>query len=246
MNCLTKATLMCMRAVLKTSWVITSLVLASVPLLQASSEQDAKSVPPMLSLVVAVRKCDSECVKKLLGAGHSPNWQNNRGTTLLWTATDNNDIETARLLVHAKADLDGNYLQGSGIEASKGDVAGRTVLMKAADKDQLEIARIFIAAGANVNKRDMFDCSALQLAANKGYPEMARELLQAGATIGIQELAAAQEKGDQRILDLLHAAPLTQKAAAVVFKELVESRYAAHAASGALALGVLICSLLSS
>jgi ankyrin repeat protein len=219
--------------------------LISAPLLQASSEQDAKSVP-YPTLVQAVRARESESVKKLLAAGHNPSWQNNSGITLLWRATHNNDIATVKLLVDAKADLDGNYVQGSGVQASKGDPAGRTVLMKAADKDQLEMARIFIAAGANVNKRDMFDCSALQLAADKGHPEMVCELLKAGAIIDARELAAAQERGDQRVLDLLYAAPVTQKTGAVLFKELVASRYAAHAASGVLAVGLLVCSLLSS
>ena len=74
---------------------------------------------------------------------------------------------------------------------------GQTALYFAADQGRLEVVRLLVERGANVNVRDrFFKGSALGLALGNGHLDVARYLLAHGATDADEALRVAVERGD--------------------------------------------------
>jgi ankyrin repeat protein len=82
--------------------------------------------------------------------------------------------------------------------------------MNAARNNNTEVAKLLIAADANVNARDKFSCTALLWASKYGYIEFAKILIAAGADvntknnyIGWTSLMLAVQNGHIGLANLL-------------------------------------------
>lgn len=79
----------------------------------------------------------------------------------------------------------------------------RTALSFAADRGQLEIARLLLDRGADPNKKDTFyGATAMTWASDKGHVAMVRLLLERGAAADGQLLETAVEKADPEFVAL--------------------------------------------
>jgi ankyrin repeat protein len=98
-------------------------------------------------------------------------------------------------------------------QSARGESAhiGWTALHSAANQDRLEVARLLIARGANVNVFDERDYTPLKIAVNGGYREMVELLIAHGAlinpidTIGMSPLHFAAAGGHGEIAKILIA-----------------------------------------
>jgi hypothetical protein len=178
-------------------------------------------------IAYAVQNGKEERVAQLLTAGSSPNWQTSVGITLLAMAVKRKDVGVAKLLVEAKADLDGDYGEGASIVAKRGDWNGTTVLMQAAQAGNLELVNLFIGAGASVNRRDMFRGTALNGAVRSHNPAIVQALLAAGAIVRTEDIEtaerAAEIAGNREILNQLHSTPFRQRSFILLAKQAMKS-----------------------
>jgi hypothetical protein len=198
-----------------------------------SSQPPARGIPafgtdtPWPAIAYAVKNKKTDRVGQLLGQGQDPNWQTSMGLTLLAMATNNGDVETAKLLVQAKADLDTDYQEGSTIIANRGDWNGTTVLMRAAHAGNVELVNLFISAGASVNRRDMCRGTALNGAVASNNPAIVQALLAAGAIVRTEDVEiaerAAVSTGNHDIITLLQNAPLRQRSFILLAKQAIKS-----------------------
>ncbi len=119
-----------------------------------------------------------ETVKLLLDAGADVNAKNDfDATALLWAARD---VQKARLLIEHGADVNAQSKQG------------RTPLMLASLRNGgADIVALMLAKGADVNRKDSRDSTALSLAASVGNVEAARMLIEKGALTEIPDRAGA-------------------------------------------------------
>jgi uncharacterized protein len=67
------------------------------------------------------------------------------------------------------------------------DSDGRTPLIQAATDNRLELAKLLLESGANVDAQDRLGKSALHYAAQEYHCEMARLLLASGASVDVQD-----------------------------------------------------------
>jgi ankyrin repeat protein len=106
-----------------------------------------------------------DIVKLLIAKGAGVNTKDSGGwTPLLRTG----DAQVAKLLIAAGAD----------VNASRDT---RTVLMNAAEENNVEIVRLLLDAGADVRPRDHRGLNAMSLAASRGHAEVVRLLLGKGS-----------------------------------------------------------------
>ncbi|CAN5179349.1 hypothetical protein BH09DEP1_BH09DEP1_6280 [soil metagenome] len=112
-------------------------------------------------------------IPHLIAAGANVNQADPfRGETMLMKAVVVNDLETARLLLQAGADID------------KQDHLGITALRLAIGDNKSQMVRLLIDAGADLDKKDYCNGSgytALMRAAEYGHLEIVRLLLDGGA-----------------------------------------------------------------
>lgn len=170
-------------------------------------------------IAYAVQNGKEERVAQLLAARSNPNWQTSVGLTLLAMAVKRKDVGVAKLLVDAKADLDGDYVEGTSIIATRGDWNGETVLMQAARAGNVELVNLFIGARASVNRRDMCRGTALNGAVQSNNPAIVRALLDAGATVRTEDMEIAEHAGNQEIISLLRNTPLRQRSFMLLAKQ---------------------------
>ena len=95
----------------------------------------------------------------------------NDGATPLFVAAHRGHLEVARLLLHAKANM----------EKAKND--GDTPLSIAAHRGHLEVARLLLDAKADKDKANYLGTTPLSIAAHRGHLEVARLLLHAKANM---------------------------------------------------------------
>jgi len=117
----------------------------------------------------------------------------------LHTAATHGQVEIAKLLLKAGADIDG------------GDIDGSTPLGVAAIKNQKGMVTFLLANGADVNKRDKNGAYSLSFAAFGGDAEIVQILIEAGADFdyenprGVTLLHAAASRGLPQLFDQLVA-----------------------------------------
>jgi uncharacterized protein len=143
-------------------------------------------------------------VRELLAKGADVNTAQVDGMTALHWAVNNDDAETAGLLVQSRANanatnrygvpplsiacMNGNatlvrLLLDAGADANASLPGGETVLMTAARVGSLEAVKALLARGANPNAQEQRDQTALMWAAAEGHATVVRALIEAGSTM---------------------------------------------------------------
>ena len=144
--------------------------LALVFLLLLAAEQDAGT-----KFAVAIEEHDNEAVKALLASGLSTettiDYGEHKITPLIKAAWDG-DEEIVKTLLAA----------GAKVNAKASDT-GETALLNAVSTKRIELARILLAAGADLTIKNRFDFNALNVAVAANNQEMAALLLDHGANV---------------------------------------------------------------
>ena len=145
------------------------------------------------ALILAARTGNIKTVNALLRAGANPNatvMSPHAGEITPLTAAINSDnpnrIEIAKTLIGAKAEIN-----------PRGDFFGSPLMNAVND---LEMVRLLIASGAEVNQKNFRGATALMVAAGAGTPSVVRYLLEKGADVKARDregntvLAYAEER----------------------------------------------------
>lgn len=194
-------------------------------LLAAGADAKAKNAFDATALMWAVSNIEK--VRLLVGAGADVNARSKQGMTpLLIAASNAGSIEIVRLLIANGASLNGDGASGSA--ASPGAVTanqpegmpqrkkssglgGFTPLLAAAAANDLEMARLFVEKGVNVNAATPRGDTALHFAAGAGNLAMVKLLLAKGADVNAATTGAIQvRKGPialKHLTALMYAAP---------------------------------------
>jgi uncharacterized protein len=119
----------------------------------------------------------------------------NRKLSKLIGAIENADVEKAKSLLKPS-------LFGQRVNVNELAYMGRTVLMTAAERGNVEMIRLLIAAGADVNARGSDYGTALFVAIKNGHSEIVRSLMDAGA-VSEAPLTLAAEYGQDKVVKLM-------------------------------------------
>ncbi|CAM9492213.1 unnamed protein product [Heterosigma akashiwo] len=180
---------------------------ATVELLLANAGADiaAKDDEDMDALLSAVSKNEGAVAAALIQAGADPNQpfvdDEGRAHNLLMDAIVVQNEEFAALLIEKGADV--GYVD---------EESGLTTLIQAAHRGQLEIAKLLLEKGVNVNAATTEGVTALVAACSEGHEELAAALLGGGADVnhrdqqGTSALMAAAVAGHLDLLQALLAA----------------------------------------
>ena len=118
------------------------------------------------------------------------------------TSTRRGDVETARRLLEAGADIDAR------------DQHGQTALMNAAHAGQVDLVRLLVERGADLNVTAKYNLSALMLALIGRHIDVERLLIEAGADVILRSsanfgsqtaLGLAEASGEEEIVQMLRA-----------------------------------------
>ena len=162
-------------------------------LLDKGADPDIKQcLNGMTPLMVAASFNHTEIVKELLAQGAGVNDIDKSGSTALMVAADKGNIESV------------NILLDSGAYINARDNADRTVLIRALDipeikpdrkhmavnakagpelRGRLAVARLLIARGADLERRDNLGRTALAVAVSSGHDELSKVLIRRGARV---------------------------------------------------------------
>lgn len=165
-------------------------------------------------LMTAARSGTAEGVLHLIEAGADVNAsESSRGQTALMWATAQGHVDVARVLIEAGADLEARskvrsrlmYTQapngGAFDQGMVEQLGGYSPLLFAASQGHVELARLLLSAGADVEGVAGNDASPLVVATHSGHSDLARLLLEQGADAnaigaGYNALHAAVLRGD--------------------------------------------------
>ncbi|KAI1067289.1 hypothetical protein LB506_004053 [Fusarium annulatum] len=160
---------------------------------------DVNASTEITALISAVANDNVELAKLLIEAGADVN-ASKTGMTALEVAVDNNNTELAKLIVGAGANVNTSsigtcglglaairnkfelFLAG-GVDANESTM-GRTVLQRAASQGNLELVKLLIDLGANVNAKAPGSLTTvLQYASMQSSVEIVKYLVKHGASI---------------------------------------------------------------
>lgn len=157
--------------------------------------------PADAQLLEAAGKGDVVRIKELLSSSAQVNAVDTWGNTPLLNAAREGQVESARMLLDAGAEVDGRggamtplaaaALRGHTIlvrllirKGARVDVIGEnglTAIMNAVKLNQLEVARVLLEDGANTRVRDRDGQSLIGVAVHENFSEMLALLLEHGA-----------------------------------------------------------------
>lgn len=129
------------------------------------------------ALMLATEKNDLETISYLIDAGAQIDIVDAKGCTAFLYAVlyDNNDI--AKTLLNKSKD-----------SVDKDSVDGFTPLMVAANNKNIEMVRMIVTAGANINKVDSYGRSAFTYAVAKNSMDVAEYLMENGADVTLVDV----------------------------------------------------------
>lgn len=148
-----------------------------------------------------------EGVKEILDRGADINSQGSYGGTALYWAANGRQKDMVVFLIQRGAKIDIKNEEG---KTALMFISGREEI----DKDDVEIAKLLIENGAQVNTKDHYQNTPLIDAVLKGHFEMVKLLVENGANIyyrderGKTALELAKEKQYQEIVDYLEKRPV--------------------------------------
>lgn len=119
---------------------------------------------------------DTRAIELFLAAGFDPAGRNEQGRPALYVAVEGSHEASVKALLAGKANPN-----DPGVSPGKNSDSGETLVMRAVDGVSLPILRALVAAGADVNRGNMYKVTPLMSAAQQGKLEMVEILLQAGA-----------------------------------------------------------------
>ena len=166
--------------------VLTAVLLAGVPLIEAAKNSDTAAVRALLqkkvdvnaseadgttALLWASYKDDVEIADLLIRAGANVNTANDLGATPLWTAGQNGSAAMVRRLLQAGANPNAALL------------SGESTLMVASRSGNADIVEQLLAKGANVNARAARGQTALMWAVAQKHSTVVKALLAHGADV---------------------------------------------------------------
>ena len=164
-------------------------------------------------LHVAVEQGNGEIVKILVAAGADVNAEGFMSRTPLSLATEEGATEIMRILLGPGPEA-GTSADGEDKEAASAPSIGSEALFTAIEKSDVEMVRLLVEAGADVNAAEGFGRSTPLLdAVEQSDVEIVRLLLEAGADVnapagfgGNTALHEAVENGDAEMVKILVAA----------------------------------------
>ena len=146
-------------------------------LLDAGADPNAKNAFDATALMWCA--ADPAKVRLLAGHGANVNAQSKKGMTPLLIGADiNGNIEVVKFLLSKGAEI-----------APKG--TPETALLEAADANDVEMVRLFLEKGSDVNAKDPIGDTALMSAASFGNVEMIQLLLAKGADVNVVDTDVA-------------------------------------------------------
>lgn len=195
------------------SWAVIKNDIEMVKLLiENGADVNIQNHPP---INIAISFGSIEIVKLLIEKGANVNAKDNWNKTPLMLAAEEGHLEIVKILLNAGADVNETDAEGSSalIKAANYDFfsTDEDEEMKkediiAEDKNRAEIAKVLIAAGADVNVVDEYQHTALYYAVRNGNEDMVKALLDVGADIkkdGEIALVTACNTGNPDIADML-------------------------------------------
>jgi uncharacterized protein len=160
---------------------VLALTAAAIPAATSaeSSQAAASAIPsvqPDVRLPEAVKRGDVAAVEALLRAGVQVNSAEGDGSTPLhWAAYDNN-LEMARILLKAHADVN-----------AKTRLEGLTPLYMACENGSAPMIDLLLSNGANANEADTLGATPLMEASASGSADAVKALLDHGADVNTGE-----------------------------------------------------------
>lgn len=141
-----------------------------------SGDIEAKNEAGNTPLILAAAENNHQAIAMLFKRGAKLETRGNNGYTALNVAVQEGQVQAAAMLISLGADLE------SRVETEMGTTeGGATPLWNAVKKNQVEIVRLLIVAGANVNVLDGNGNSVLAFAVHGGNYKIVDMLLKAHA-----------------------------------------------------------------
>jgi ankyrin repeat protein len=157
------------------------------------------------TVLTAAREDDVEAMKQYIAAGADINQSGELGATPLSIAAFRGNVEMVRLLLDAGATFEIGVFH-TAIAESNDDTEivqvfldhsveidkqaeignGHTALMYAAEFGHIEVGKLLLENGADINAGDNFNDPALNVAAFHGQLEFAQMLVEMGAELNVQ------------------------------------------------------------
>ncbi len=157
----------------------------------------------------AVAQGNGEIVKILVAAGADVNAEGFMGHTPLTLAAEEGATEIMRILLRPGLDA-GTSADGEDKEAASTPSIGSGALFTAIENDDVEMVRLLVEAGADVNAAEGFGGNTpLHEAVEKGDAEIVKILVAAGADVNAEgfmsrtPLSLATEEGATEIMQIL-------------------------------------------
>ena len=162
-----------------------------------------------MELISAVKTGDLESVKKLLKEEININQVNNSGASAAIIAAEKNHFEILKHLGDAGADLNITTKMGDGstraaevgniemIEylVNKGVHVGSLALIVAARSGNLDVTKLLVEAGANIDFQQRWGHTALMTAAKNGHLDVVKFLMERGTNLFLKD-----KNGDTAII----------------------------------------------